>query len=120
MKIAHNKIVGGYKALLDISNQNMSAKTSYALYKIRMALKPSWDFQIEREKSLMEKYGERDSDGNYTIKSVEGRREFMQMIAELNSMEEELDIEPITMELPDINMSIEQIDAISNFVHFTD
>lgn len=119
MKIKHNQVINGYKALTDIGNQTLPAKTSYALYKIRLAMKPVWDFQLEQEKQMMDKYGSQDENGNMIIKDAEGKEKVQRMFEELIAMEEDINIEPIHIKLPDdIHITIDQFEALAPFVIF--
>ncbi len=120
MKIQHYKAIAAIRVLQELGNKNLPAKVSFGLFKVRRGLLPVWEFQVEQENKLLDKYGEDIGDGRKQIKSEEGRKAFDAMLFDLNSQEEDIDFEPITMPLPDINMSIDQIEILSEFINFTE
>lgn len=120
MKIEHYKVMAAIKALYDIGDKELPASVSFNLFKIRRKLMPVYEFQAEEENKLVAKYGVDDGNGKKQIKSVEGKMALEKFINEINSQMEEIDYEPVDMKLPDINMSIDQFEVLSNFINFTE
>lgn len=114
------KIIDAYKALNKLASYQLPIKTAYQLHKLRTALKSAWDFQCEEEGKLIERLQPvADADGNLTFKNMEGKKEFLRVQKELAEQEQEIDFQPVTMELLDgITLSANDIDALDGFVTF--
>lgn len=121
MKVKHYDIITCYKALNKMSEQYMPARISYALYRVKTKLKPIWDFHVEHENKLLEKYGESDGNDKWMIKDPDKRTEWSREMLELMDIEEEIDISPVCLEIPqDISMTVEQFESLNPFVNFID
>jgi len=123
----HSQIVKAYLALDRMSSNEMPLALGYQLFKIRKLLKPQWDFQREHLATMLKKYNPTElMDGTYKFKTPEeGEKCAIELNAELekmNNMDVELaDFKRPTIHLDtDIKISIEDIDALSDFVNFVE
>ena len=114
------KIIDAYKALNKLAACSLPIKTAYALHKLRVNLKSVWDFQCEEEGKLIERLRPiADADGNLTFSTMEGKKEFLRVQHELSEQEQEIEFQPIAMELLDgISLSANDIDMLDGFVTF--
>lgn len=114
------KIIDAYKALNKLASCQLPIKTAYQLHKLRTALKSAWDFQCEEEGKLIERLQPvADADGNLTFATMEDKKEFLRVQHELSEQEQEIDYQPVTMELLDgITLSANDIDMLDGFVTF--
>ena len=115
-----SKIVDAFKALNKLSACPLPIKTAYAVHKLRMALRPVWEFQCEEEGKAIERLRPiADADGNLTFATMEGKKEFLRVQHELSEQEQEIDFQPVTVGLLDgITLSANDIDALDGFVTF--
>lgn len=121
----HSDIIKAYAALGRLSNTEIPLSISYKLFKIRKLLKPQWDFQNERVDAILSRYETKcQADGSLKFKNVKEAQkcagELDKTIKEINDMEIDLaDMKkPIIKLDSDIRISMEDIEALSDFVIF--
>ena len=83
------KIIDSYKLMETLADiQDLSQKEQWNIYQLRKTLRPHFDFQVEREDAIRDKYRVfADADGNL---EDEKATEFVNELNELNNMEIEL------------------------------
>lgn len=115
-----SKIVDAFKALNKLSACPLPIKTAYAVHKLRMALRPVWEFQCEEEGKAIERLRPAVSaDGGLTFANMEGKQAFLRVQSDLAEQEHEIDFQPVTIGLLDgITLSANDIDALDGFVTF--
>ena len=113
-----SKIIIAYNALPSLSNvKGFSKYEQWDLYKLRNLLKPHYDFQVEQETMIKNKYAEfADDDGNI---SGEYAKSYLKELNELNDMNVELEEfnKPRIQMKDDITLTL--IDALDDFIEFT-
>ena len=70
-------IVRAYKALIKLGQQELPATTAFDLFKIKQALQPQWDFQLDEENKLAAN-AKVNADGSVTFDSPEAAEAFRQ------------------------------------------
>ncbi len=123
----HEKIINAYMALERMSGTEIPLSISYKLFKIKKMLQPQWDFQRERIDAVIQKYKtQTNMDGSISIQNDEDKEkcvtELNDMIKEINDMDVDLnyvDKQEISLDT-NIKMTISDIDALSDFINFTE
>lgn len=109
------KIIMAIKTLDKLKSQQMALPLSYRIYKLRKELQPHWDWQVEQEMQMMEKYGEPNETG-VTIKQ-EARADFDSALALIVDTEVEQDWNPVEITMNDnLMISVEDIEALDGFI----
>ncbi len=110
-------IILAYKTLENlVDNEHFTKAEQWEFYKVRKALRPHFDFQIEQENKLRDKFMDfADKDGNLpSDKTIE----FMQGLNEIGS----LDVEVQEIDKPKIpmveGMTFKQIEPLEDFIEF--
>ena len=113
-------IVNAYKVIQKYENEKLPLDISYGFFKLKKLLQSQWDFEIEREKAIFEKYDPQQEDnGNFVFKSKEDQQSFAQEIAELLSMECDWDEDKVKIDFRDrLDMPVVDIEALDNFITF--
>lgn len=116
------KIIAAYKTIEDIKQRNKEypLAVAHAIFKIKKTLQDQWDFQVEEERKLFEKYSPVSDDGN-SIKfaSDEDAKAFSSKIAELSDMDVELDyIKPKIRLSEQFDLTLSEMEALDDFIEF--
>ena len=113
-------IIKAYKTIQKYEHEKLPLNTSYALYRIKKQLEDQWNFQVERETTIFEKYKpEIKENGNFIFKTPEDTQNFAKDIQELADMDIDIDIRKSTISFEDnVQMSVEDISALEEFVIF--
>ena len=111
-----SKIIEAYNAAMTLSECPISEVEQWSIYKLRKALRPHFDFQLEREDALREKYQDYiDEEGRIT--GVEAQKFFKDM-KEIGN----LDIELEKIDKPKImlthGITCKIIEQLEDFVEF--
>lgn len=124
------QFIEAYKALNHLSSQVLPIRTAYALHKLRRAISPAWEFQVNQEKALIEKLGGLPQNGaNGVIISfgnpddpdaIERANQYKSKMLEIAEMEiNDVRFEPVHINMDDtIDISINEIEALDGFVVF--
>lgn len=114
-------IVAAYKVVNKLCQMSLPIKTSYELCKLKRAMQPVWDFQVDEERKIFDKYApEPEENGNFKLKSEEEAIAFGEALKQLNDMEVE-DIAGIEIPIcEDIQISAAELESIDEFIKFTD
>ena len=114
------RIIKAYKALIKLGQQDLPIKLAFDLFKIKQALQPQWDFQVDEEAKLTT--GTKvNADGSVTFESPEAAAAFRQRLKELSDIDVDLKIKPVQIPLstPGLTLSMDDVDALDCFVQFT-
>ena len=120
MITTQGKALSAYTTLLMMSKKPMNSLSSYKLFKIKKALADIVEFQAEQERKLVANYGGSVNENGrvmFTDKTQEA--EYGKAFKELQTLECEVNVEPIEMnpvEIPD--MSISEIEILSPFIEW--
>lgn len=120
-------IIRAFKALNNIYGQKTTLSVSHKLWTLRNMLMPHWEFQSEKEREVIEKYDpEVKPDGSVQFKSKEDgeacMKEYTQTVNELADLDVDLgDFKKIVLHFDDkLEMSVEDMDALSEFIDFVE
>ncbi len=113
-------IVNAYKVIKKYENEKLPLDISYGFFKLKKLLQTQWDFEVEREKALFEKYNPvQDDNGNLVFKTPEDQQGFAEDIEELLSMDCDWDEDKIKIDFNNrLDMPIVDIEALDDFVTF--
>lgn len=111
------KIIRAYQTIESLANvRDLDPKEQWSLYQLRKQLRSFYEFQEEREDAIREKYQEfADESGTLTGEKAD---EYLKELADINNMEQELDLEKIQIRLVNgINfMTAEQLEDFIEFI----
>ena len=83
------KIIEAYNAALQLSDCNISEKEQWEVYKLRKALRSHYEYQVEREDAIREKYSSFiDEEGRINGKEAV---EYLKDIREIENLDVELE-----------------------------
>ena len=114
------KVIKAYKALIKLGQQDLPIKLAFDLFKIKQALQPQWDFQVDEEAKLTT--GTKvNADGSVTFESPEAAAAFRQRLKELSDIDVDMKIKPVQIPLstPGLTLSMDDVDALDCYVQFT-
>ena len=114
------KIIKAYKALTKLGQQDLPIKLAFDLFKIKQALQPQWDFQVDEETKLTAS-AKINADGSVTFESPEAAAAFRQRLKELSDIDVDLKVKPVQtpISIPGLTLSMDDVDALDCFVQFT-
>lgn len=119
------KIVDAYLATLELSRTDTDYKTAYALMKLKKKTQNQFEFYVQQERELLEKYADKDENGsviyfdkaNVRISDPERLREYEKARRELNELETDDKIRQYSAPVPkSIKPSI--LEALDGFILF--
>lgn len=118
MIMKQQQIVDAYKTILKFEEKELPLKTSYQLFKLKKKLTTQWEFELDKEKEIMEKYHPTYNENRLVFKSAEDQNGYANDMIELLSMEVD-DIEKTDIEFgEEFGISIADIEALDEFVNF--
>lgn len=114
------RLIEAYKALETLKSNKLSTVTAMRLFKLKKALQPAYEFQIEREKIIFEKYAPELADGVLKFKSKEDKMDFEAALSELSNAETGTEIKPVHISANESTMqlSMEDVEHLDGFVIF--
>lgn len=114
------RIIKAYKALTKLGQQDLPIRLAFDLFKIKQALQPQWDFQLDEENKLTAS-AKVNADGSVTFETQEAAAAFRQRLKELSDIDVDLKVKPvqIPISIPGLTLSMDDIDALDCFVQFT-
>lgn len=119
IKTIQGKAIQAYKVIEKLSGGNMPLPVAYKFFKMRKALMPQYEFQIEEERKLLEKCGAIHQDGSWMFESEQGKNEFIELLDKIGKIEVDVDMEKQSISLDtNIELSIEDMEALDGFVNF--
>lgn len=115
--MTQGKIIQAIKALDRLKGQPISLPISYKLYRLRKSLQPHWDWQVEQEMQLVEKYGEQTENGM----TVKDRAGFDSALSSVVETEIEQDWDAVSIGINDgLNISMDDLAVLEEFVKIGD
>lgn len=113
-------IVNAYKVIKKYEKEKLPLDISYGFFKLKKLLQSQWDFEVEQEKTIFDKYQpQQDENGNFLFKSNEDQQNFAKDIAELLNMECDWNEDKIYINFNNrIEMPLIDIEALDDFVSF--
>ncbi len=122
-----SKIIRAYKTLNKLAEEKLPLPVSHKLWTLSRVLLPHWDFQMEKEAEVFQKYGPKyNDDGSVDFGSEENakafREEYDKLVSELSELDVDLgDFKKVVLHLDDkLDISIGDIEALSDFVDFVE
>ena len=114
------RIIKAYKALIKLGQQDLPIRLAFDLFKIKQALQPQWDFQLDEENKLAAS-AKVNADGSITFETQEAAAAFRQRLKELSDIDVDLKVKPvqIPISIPGLTLSMDDVDALDCFVQFT-
>lgn len=114
-----NNIVKAYNIINTLYTKSMNVKTSLAFYKVRQALQPQYDFQLEQERNIIkETHPTQKENGNLKFENDELQKEFMNKLSELSNLDVDLEFDKVFIDDDTLSLSIEEIEVLSPFIEF--
>ena len=114
------RIIKAYKALTKLGQQDLPIRLAFDLFKIKQALQPQWDFQLDEENKLTAS-AKVNADGSVTFDTPEAAEMFRQKLKDLSDIDVDLKVTPvrIPLSIPGLTLSMDDVDALDCFVQFT-
>jgi len=123
------QIIKAMQALNNLAAQALPIKSACAIHRLRVQLRPAWDFQQEEEDKLLGKLKPTiDPDGNLDFKTPEDAQKYRELLKELGAMDAEgntlpegFTIQPVTLPLramDGIQITANEVEALEGFVTF--
>ena len=114
------QIVNAYKVIKKYENDKLPLDISYGFFKLKKLLQAQWDFEIEREKAIFDKYNPTQrEDNNLAFASEEDQNNFSKDLTELLNMDVDWDEDKIVINFDGrLDMPLGDIEALDDFVTF--
>ena len=113
--------MAAYNALSRLASEPMSIKDACALYLLRKALEPQWEFQWEQELNAVQALGARVlEDGTVEFQRTEDRDEFARVLRELADLDVEWAGDKIRLDVSALKtpVSAAEVDVLAEFMDF--
>ena len=111
-----------YSALGRLANMQLPVRDSRNLYMLSKQLDNAYNFELEQEKKLIEKYhGVLTGDGGVTFPNSDETKKFGEELAELNNLEVEVEFDPVVIScdaMEDQRISPFDVACLDGFVMF--
>jgi len=111
-----------YGALGRLASMQLPVRDSRNVYMLSKQLEDAYNFELEQEKKLLEKYhGVLDKQGGVTFSNTDDAQGFNEELNELHNIEVEVDFEPVTIQCDAMgNQTITPMDiaCLDGFVLF--
>lgn len=117
MKVKYNEIANANEPLLLLSKKEMSVKEAVGIARIIKALREEYSIYQDKEKELLDKYGEPMEYGRYKFSNEESVKCFNDRYTELLDYEVDLDIERVKL-TSEIKIDADTIIAVEKFIDF--
>ena len=115
------KYVLAYKVIDKIkNNDSVPSDLSYTFFRIRKILQPQWDFQLEEETKIFNKYNPKNTgNGTFKFDNPDDAPKFAEEIENLSNIEVEDSFDKVQFKPDDrINLSIEDLEVLEPFVEY--
>lgn len=115
-------IMQAYKALLQLSGQELPIREAWAVAKLMDKLRPFWDFQAAEEQKFLAGHAWRPDGESIHFEKPEDAEAFGQRIREIAELEQDIEVKPFKLRLTDdIKLTAQDIRALDGlFVEFTE
>lgn len=113
------QIVKAYQAIQKHENEELPLDISYAFFKVKKQLTDQWNFQLEREKVIFDKYKISNENGQLTFEKPEDQNKFIHEIEELADMEIDWEYDKVKVNIGDrMQITISELEALDEFMEF--
>jgi hypothetical protein len=114
-----SQIVDAYKVIQKYEQKELPLKISLAFFKLKRKLQDQWDFEVQEENKIVEKYHPRQEGSNLVFDRPEDRIGFTKDLADLMEMEVDYDEQKIDIDIGDsLMLSVSDIEALDEFITF--
>ena len=114
-----HQFVSAYKVLQKLEQKELPLDISYKFFKLKQSLSEQWEFQLEREKAIIDKYKPVFNETQLDFESEEAQAGFTKEISELADMDVFTDENKVKIDFNNrIELSISDIEALDPFVQF--
>ena len=120
--MTYQKMINAYATLMRMSTTQMPIKAARALYSIRRAIEPTYEFCVEQEQVIVSSHEGKVNNGSITFTDEEKAKSAQQALQDLYSQEAEYDREPVELALDDVagcKLTMNDLDALEGFVTLT-
>lgn len=111
-------IINAYITLSHLGGIQMPVRCAYQLYQLRRKLEASYQFCAEQERRIIEKYHGVVQNGMVTFTDEEAAASAQDALREVNEMTVEIEFEPVTIKLDDMQSGSISMDDIANLDGF--
>ena len=116
MKVKYKEIVKANEPLMTLAKEKVTVKEAVSIARVVKALRDEVAIYQEKEKEIIEKYGEVEDSGRFFIKN-DVMSDFDKEFGELLDFEVELNIEPVKL-TSDIHIDADTVIAVEKFIDF--
>ena len=120
--MTYQQIVNAKQAIDEIGKLHFPIRISYELFKLKKRVEQLFEFEVDQEKKLVEKYGGQiKNNGSILFDSKEITETFGNEMAELLKTEVEEEFEPVDIDITeagDVSISPELMWKLDGFVNF--
>ena len=121
IKTTQSSAVKAYNVINKLSSGSMPISMAYKFFKVKQALKSSYDFQIEQEQAIFDQFHPEYKDDSWVFANEEDRNAFAMKLTEISLMPVEIDIDKQYVTLDDnIVISIEEMEILDIFIGFNE
>ena len=117
MKVKYSEILNANEPLSIIAKEKVSIKEAIGIARIIKVFREEFPIYQEKQRELIDKYGDTTDDGRIKFKDEESARLFNESYAELVNCEVDINIEPIVL-TSDIKINAETVLQIERFINF--
>lgn len=117
MKVKYSEILNANEPLSIIAKEKVTIKEAVGIARIIKVLREEFTIYQEKQRELIDMYGETTEDGRVKFKDEESAKLFNENYSELISYEADLAIEPVKL-TSDIQINAETILLIEKFIDF--
>ena len=111
--------IDAYKVLQKFENKELPLDISFKFFKLKQMLTDQWNFQLERETLIFDKYHPKREDNQLVFESSEEQNKFAEELSELANMDVDTSIEKLEINFGDkLELSVADIEALDAFVKF--
>lgn len=111
-------IISAYITLSHLGGIQMPVRCAYQLYQLRKKLESSYQFCAEQERMIIEKYHGSVKNGVISFADEDNATNAQNALRELNEMTVEIEFDPVTINMNDIQSGSVSIDDIANLDGF--
>lgn len=115
MKVKYSEILNANEALSILAKEKLSIKEAVGIARIIKVLREEFPIYQEKQRELIDMYGETTEDGRVKFKDEESAKLFNESYTELLGYEAELAIEPVKL-TSDIQINAETILLVDKFI----
>lgn len=117
--MSQKRVIDAYLVLMKLGAAQQPVKVAYGLYKLRKQLEPTFNFRMEQERLVIERYHGTQDGNTISFADPETAQKARVDLDELNEMEVQIDFEPVSISMEDIagaSQSMNDLEALDGFV----